>query len=181
MCACLCVYTQFCYGHLILLPATFLAGGQGFQLFVDEGVAVDDELIARLVKEVILQIAIAMLREMRTEESNEASSHDDCIHYSDTFEDSTSSSGLQTPIVPTPDITPPSSLPSEENVPPTEDSALLDGTVVATPSPSPPPSPIHSTKDEEPVGPKIDTPEVIRNHHSSHDCFHCIDTKMADG
>ena len=162
LCVCLCVLLWL----LGLLTTAFLVGGEGFQLFVDEGVAVDSDLIARLVKEVILQIAIAMLREMRTERNKEASSCEDCIHYSDTFEDLTSSSGLQTPIVPTPDITPPSSLPLEENASPTEDSALVERTVVATPSPSPPPSPVHSTKEEEPVGPNIDTPEVIRNHYS---------------
>ena len=173
---CLSAYSQSGYDYLVLLSAALLVGGEGFQLFVDEGVAVDSDLIARLVKEVVLQIAVATLREVKTERSKEAPSSEDCIHYSDTFEDLTSSSGLQTPIVPTPELTPPSSLPMEEDSPPTADSAALDGTVVATPSPSPPPSPVHSRKEEEPVGPKIDTPEVTGNHSSSHD-FQCIDIK----
>ena len=156
------MYTLFDYGYLVLPSAALLVGGEGFQLFVDEGVALDTELIARLVKEVVLKIAVTTLREIKTERSKEAFSSED-VHYSDTFEDLTSSSGLQTPIVPTPDLTPPSSLPLEENPPTTADGASVDGTLVATPSPSPPPSPVDSTKEEEPVGPKIDTPEVTTN------------------
>lgn len=146
---------------LLLLSAALLVGAEGLQLFVDEGVVMDGELIATLVREAILQITTAMLREMKREKKQEVASCEDGVHYSDTFEDFTSSSGLQTPVVLTPDLTPPYSLPSEEEAPPTENSIPVEGTLVATPSPSPPPSPANSSKMEEPVGPDIDTPEVM--------------------